>query len=616
MHTLIKRQLKTTQFIISRALSTLVNPISFLDINFSSLNNVSAPIDNHEECYSDSFDLARVVQLQHYNSYILNKLISSCSSSRSLYVGTQLHSLVFRMGFCSHVYISTALVDMYGKCGVISDAQKVFDEMPQINVIAWNSLMSGYLQAQYVNVLIKLFVGMLTLGISPTHYSVSTVLVGCSELEVLELGEQMHCLCTKFGFLSNVVVGTALLEMYWKCCNVDDSRRVFDDLPDKNIVTWTSMITGYTQNQETGNAMRLIRKMMGLGRKADYMTYNTLLTSFCNPKDMTHCEQIHCCIIKEGLQSDMYLGVTLVTVYSQCGSSLQDFYKICSTIAIKNNISCNAIIAGFSNLGCGEEALSFFMEMRQAGIDIDFYTVGSVLKVVGIMSLLEEGRQIYALIIKSAHDSSPQIQNGLISMYARCGKINEAKCVFASMVDQDRISWNSLLSGYGQHGYAKEAVEAFDQMRKTKVKPDLTTYLIVISSCSHVGWLDKGLEYFEIMKNDSSLEPLKAEHYACIVDLYARAGYLNEAEEFINSMPIEGGPEVYRALLSGCRVHENKEIGVRLARKFVCRFPDDPSAYVQLSYVLATDGYSDDSAGAHNLMCGKGIKKKAGCSWI
>ncbi|KAI3760505.1 hypothetical protein L1987_50900 [Smallanthus sonchifolius] len=466
---------------------------------------------------------------------------------------------------------------------------------------------------------------MVTLGISPTHYTVSTVLVGCSELEAVELGEQMHCLCIKYGFLSSVVVGTALVEMYWKCSNVDDSCRVFDDLPDKNVVTWTSMITGYTQNQQTDDAMRMVRKMMGLGHKAGFITYNTILISFCNPEDMIHCEQIHCCVLKDGLETDLYLAVTLVTVYSQCGGCLEDFYKVCSTFPIKNNISCNAIIAGFSNLGNGDEALKFFIEMRKAGIDIDFCTIASILKVIGVilkvigvMSLLEEGRQVYALTIKSAHDSSMHVQNGLISMYARCGKINDSKCIFSSMVNHDTISWNSLLSGYAQHGYAKEAVEAFDQMSKikVKVKPDLTTFLIVISACSHVGWLDKGLEYFELLRNDSSLQQLKAEHYTCIMDLYARAGYLNEAEEFINSMTIEATPAVYRAMLSGCRVHENKEIGVRLAKKFVGRFPEDPAAYVQLSYIWPRDGYWDDSAGVHNLMCGKGIKKKPGCSWI
>ncbi|KAJ0548944.1 putative tetratricopeptide-like helical domain superfamily [Helianthus annuus] len=616
LHMVLKHQIKTTHFLLSRALSTLLNPISFLDNHFSSLNNVST-IKNHEDHYSKSFDLPLVVQLQH-NSHILNKLISSCASSRSLHLGIQVHSFVLKLGFSSNVYINTALVDMYGKCSAIYDAQKVFDEMPLRNVITWNSLMSGYLRARCMDVLIRLYVGMYMLGISPSHYTFSTVLVGCSELKAVGLGEQLHCLCIKLGFLSNVVVGTALLEMYWKCSNVDDSCRVFEDLPNKNVVTWTSMINGYTRNQQTDNAMRMIRKMMGLGRKVDRITYNTLLISFCDPKDMIHCEQIHCCVIKEGLESDMYLAVTLVTVYSQCGSSIEDFYKICSTVPIKNNISCNAIISGFVNLGNGDEALNLFMEMRQAGINIDFFTMASILKVIGVMSRLEEGTQIYALIIKSAHDSSMNIENGLISMYARCGKLNEAKRIFSSMVDHDTISLNSLLSGYAQHGYAKEAIETFDQMttNKVKVKPDLTSFLIVISACSHVGWLDKGLECFELMKNESSLEPLKAEHYACIVDLYARAGYLNEAEEFINGMPIEGGPEVYRALLSGCRLHENKEIGVRLARKFVGHFPDDPAAYVLLSYILATDGYRDDSCGVHNLMCGKGIRKKPGCSWI
>nr|GEW52453.1 hypothetical protein [Tanacetum cinerariifolium] len=183
--------------------------------------------------------------------------------------------------------------------------------------------------------------------------------------------------------------------------------------------------------------------------------------------------------------------------------------------------------------------------MRQAGIDIDFFTIASVLKVIGATLAVEV-----------------------------------------------------VLSGYAQHGYGKEIVEAFEQMTKTKVKPEMTTFLIVLSACSHVGWLDK------------------AEHYACIVDLYARAGYLNKAKEVINSMPMEAGPSVYRALLSTCRVHENNEIGVRVARKIVDHSIHELAAYVQLSYILANNGYWDDSAKAHSLMCDKGIKEKTSCSWI
>ncbi|XP_042753924.1 pentatricopeptide repeat-containing protein At4g13650 isoform X1 [Lactuca sativa] len=619
MQTVLKRQFKTTQCLIFRPLSTLINPKSFLDINFSSLGNVAA-LDDHKENQLKLIDLDLLARLQHgshgsiCSSYPLNKLISSCATSRSLHTGIQIHSFVIKMGFCPHVYISTALLDMYGKCGVISDAQKLFDETPHRNVITWNSLISGYLHTHFVDFSVELFLEMLRLGIYPTHFTISTVLVGCSQLETLELGEQVHGLSTKFGFLSNVVVCTSLLEMYWKCSNVDDSRRIFDEMSDKNAVVWTSMITGYTQNQQTNIAMCMIKKMLVSGHKADSITYNTLLSSFSNIDDMIHCEQIHGSIIKQGLDSDVYLAVTLVTVYSKCGSSLQDFHKICATLPVRNKITCNAIIAGFSNMGNVEKALGVFSEMRQIGIDTDFFTISSILKVIGVMSSFKEGKQIHSLIVKSGHSSNIYIQNGLISMYAKSGDFDEAKWMFTSMVEHDTVSWNSLLSCYAQHGKGKEAVEVFEEMRNTKVKPDLTTFLIVISACGHVGLVKKGLEYFELMR--SNYGSPKVEHYACIVDLYSRAGFLDEAEVFVNKLGMEVGPEVYKALLSACRVHGNKEIGLRMSRKIVDLFPDDPAVYVQVSNILASNGYWDDSARAHNLICSKGIKKKAACSWI
>ncbi|KAI3750101.1 hypothetical protein L2E82_20726 [Cichorium intybus] len=618
MQIVLKHQLKTTRCLIFRPLSTLLKPNSFLDINFTSLGNVS-PLDDHKENHLQLIDLDLLVQLQHgshgsvCNSYALNKLISSCATSRSLYTGIQIHSFVFKLGFCSHVYISTALVDMYGKCGVISDAHKLFDETPHRNVITWNSLISGYLHTHYVDFSLDLFVAMLRLGIYPTHFTISTVLVGCSQLETLELGEQLHGLSTKFGFLYNIVVCTSLLEMYWKCSKLDDSRRIFEDMPCKNLVSWTSMITGYTQNQQTKMAMYIFKKMLDSVHKADSIAYNTLLSSFSNPEDMIHCEQIHCSIIKQGLDSDVYLSVTLVTVYSKCSNSLQDFQKICATLPLRNKITCNAIISGFANMGNGEKALGFFSEMRQAGIDTDFFTISTVLKVIGVMSVFKEGKQLHGLIVKQAFNSNIYIQNALISMYAKCGNIHEAKRMFTSMMVHDTVSWNSLLSGYAQHGYGSEAVELFEQMRKTKVKPDLTTFLIVISACGHVGLVNKGLEYFELMRNYGSP---KVEHYACIVDLYGRAGFLDEAEMFVDNMGMEAGPAVYKALLSACRVYGNKEMGMRLSRKIVGLFPDDSGVYVQVSSILASGGFWDDSFKAHSVMCSKGIKKKVGCSWI
>ncbi|XP_057512265.1 pentatricopeptide repeat-containing protein At1g11290, chloroplastic-like isoform X2 [Actinidia eriantha] len=580
---------KPTKSIFSRGLTTNINQASILShYLFTSNGQIFGEDINHP------VDPSFLSQLRQHGSeqshYILNKLVSFCAKLSLLDMGIQVHSTVIKMGCSSNVYISSALVDMYGKCGVASCAQQVFDEMPQRNAITWNSLMSAYLHTQYPEIAVELFLEMLEGKMVLTSISVLTVLVGCAQLEAGELGAQVHGFALKAGFCFDVGVGTGLIDMYSKCFTIDDSRRVFDEMPDKNVITWTALVTGYARNQQADEAMILAREMLRLGIESSHVTYNSLLSSFGYQDDLDHCKQVHCRIIREGLESNTYLAATLVTVYSKCGGSLQDFNSICLTVTVWDQVSWSAVIAGFSNLGNGQDALIYFSRMRKAGIIVDFFTFTSILRATGIISALEVGKQVHSLVFKTGYNSNVYVQNALVSMYARCG--------------------------FAHHGYGREAVEMFEQMRRTGVKPDLTTFLTVLSACSHVGLLDQGLEYFDLMKNDDSLQPPKLEHYACVVDLYGRAGYLQEAEAFINSMPIDPGPSVFKALISACQVHGNTEIAVRSARKLVELFPNDPTTYVLLANVLANGGYWDNSAEVRKLMCNRGVRKKPGSSWI
>lgn len=527
-----------------------------------------------------------------------------------------MHAHVIKMGFSSNVYIASALVDMYGKCGIVALAHRLFDEMPERNVVTWNSLISGYLDTLWPKVAMCLFIEMLRVGTFLTPYSLSAALVGCVQLEDGWLGAQLHALSLKFGFGFNVVVGTGLIDMYSKCSCIEASRRVFDRVPDKNVLSWTSMIAGYAQNKLPVETMTLFKEMLRVGIRANFVTYSCLLSSFCSPDDLDHCREIHCQIVQEGFESNIYVAVTLVAVYSECSCSLEDFFNISSTITLWDQISWNVVIAGFSNLGIGEEALTCFSKMRQAGISVDIFTYASVLKAVGNISALEEGKQIHGLVIKGGYASNICVQNGLVSMFARCGDLSDARKVFSLIDECDLISWNSLLSGYAHHGYGVEAIRMFEEMRRSMVKPNLTTFLIVLSACSHFGLVDKGVEYFELMKNDYSLPPPNLEHYACVVDLYGRAGYLQEAEAFIDNMAIEPGPSVFKALLSACQVHGNKEIAVRCARRLVELCPGDPATYVVLANVLAHEGSWNDAAGVRKLMCDRQVRKKPGYSWI
>ncbi|XP_042511420.1 pentatricopeptide repeat-containing protein At1g11290, chloroplastic-like [Macadamia integrifolia] len=589
---------------------------TYPEINFISCNDQIACDVGKESSFEELELFARLlrngsVPKPHY----LSRVVSACANSSSLYVGEQVHSTIIKLGFDSNVFINSALVNMYGNFDCILSAQQMFDEMPERNVVSWNSLITAYLHAGFPHIAVEVSLEMLKLGLAPNPSTISALLVACSRVQEGELGIQVHALGLKSGISSNIFVGTGLIDMYSKCSNVDDAKRVFDHLPYRNTVTWTSMVTGYAQHQQSNEAMILTGEMRRLGVKLNSITYNSLLSSCSSPSDLDHGKQVHCQVIQQGLESSTYIVVSLMTMYSECGS-LEEFCKMCPTMSTWDQIIWNSVIAGFSHLGKGEQALECFARMRKACIATDIFTFTSILRAIGILSAFEEGKLTHALILKSGYASHVNIQNGLVTMYARCGSIDDSKQVFSSMDQPDLVSWNSLLSGCAQHGYGMEAVDLFEHMRRTGIRPDHTTFLSVLSACSHVGLIDKGLECFDLMRCDNSVEAPRAEHYACIVDVLGRAGCLYEAEYFVNNMGIEPGPSAYKALLSACQVHGNVDIAMRSAKKLLELRPNDPATYVLLANILATGGCWEDATEMRRLMCERGVRKKPGYSWI
>ncbi|CAN4102279.1 unnamed protein product [Withania somnifera] len=453
-----------------------------------------------------------------------------CALLEACELGAQLHALSWKVGFALNVVIGTVLMDMYF-------------------FVFWNAK-RGYLS-------------------DPS--SVSASMVGCALLEACELGAQLHTLSWKVGFALNVVVGTVLMDMYLKCLDLETSRRRFDQMNERNVVTWTFMIT----------AMVLFKEMLKLGTKVNCVTYTSLLSSFSCSDFLVRCDQVHCHVIQQCFNTNHYLVTSLLSAYAECSCSLVDFRKLCSNVVKWDEISWNAVISGFSNLVFGGEAFSCFSRMRRAGLTIDHYTSASILKAIGCISGLEEGMRTHCLALET----------GLI---------------FSSIEERDLLSWNSLLTGCAHHGYGGDVIVMFEKMRRYGIKPDPTTFLAVLSSCRHAGLLDEGLKYFYLMKNGNSLPPPKLEHYACIVDLYGLAGHLREAKAFIDNMPIEPGPSVYKSLLNACQPHGFKGLAVISAKKLVELCPNDPATYVLLANMLASEANWNDAEGQRKLLLDRG----------
>eukprot|EP01018_Ginkgo_biloba_P025610 Gb_06572 [translate_table: standard] len=301
-------------------------------------------------------------------------------------------------------------------------------------------------------------------------------------------------------------------------------------------------------------------------------------------------------------------------MYAKCCNT-EDAARVFDKILNRDVISWTALIAVNAQQGHGEDALKLFCQMQHAGMEPNQFTFASVLKASASLAAMEQGRQIYAHIMKSGFEADVIVGNALVDMFAKCGSIEDARRVFNKMSEHNLVSWNTILVGYAQHGQGKNVLDLFQQMQWAGTKPDGITFVAVLSACTHVGLVEEGRQLFASMSQDHGIRP-EVGHYACMVDLLGRAGCLHEAEDLIGQMPFEPNAVVWGALLAACRFHDNIELGKHVAECLFKLEPEKAAPHVLLSNIYAASGRWDDATEVRKLMKDRGLKKEPGRSWI
>ncbi|CAM6028619.1 unnamed protein product [Sphagnum balticum] len=319
--------------------------------------------------------------------------------------------------------------------------------------------------------------------------------------------------------------------------------------------------------------------LQGTQLKPEYKYKTSGFGSRRSNVDLDRGKGVHDQIRKNGLESDVEVGNALIGMYSKCGAS--------------------------------KEAFDLYSKMQRDGVGLNRITYISILKACASQAHLEEGKQVHCSIIKAGVEIDAWIGTALIDMYAKCGRLEDARQVFNSMPDRDIVSWNAMIVGLALHGFGKDSLEVFGQMRHEGIQPDAVTFVGVLSACSHSGLVEEGHAYFSSMYEDHGITPMGA-HYCCMVDLLGRAGQLHEAENFIKTMPIKAHNAVWGALLGACNVHGNVDIAERAAEHCLGLEPKDAAVYVLLSHVYAGAGMWDSVAKVNLTMAARGVTKEAG----
>ncbi|PIA28328.1 hypothetical protein AQUCO_07200173v1 [Aquilegia coerulea] len=547
----------------------------------------------------------------------LSCVLKACSCLSNQNFGKQVHCYCIKTRHEVNVSVGTSLIDMYMKTNGVYDGKRVFDEMPERNVVSWTSLLTGYTQNGLSNHAWELFVQMQMEGIKPNYFTFATVLAASSG-NMVEKGLQIYCQVIKLGFETNTFVCNSLVNMFSKSGLVEYARIMFESMENRNAVSWNGMIAGFVQNGHDLEALELFYRMRIAGIELTQMIFATVIKLCSNLKQLSFARQLHCRVLKSAFDSDCNIRTALMVAYNKC-CEMDDAYSLFTTLyGFRNVVSWTAMITGYLQNGGKEQAASLFCQMSRegGGIKPNEFTFSSVINACAApMAAVEQGKQCHGISIKAGYHNALCVSSALVTMYAKRGSAESAHEVFKRQRDRDLISWNSMITCFAQHGYGKKALEIFKEMQALEMKMDGITFIGVICACTHAGLVEEGRSYFDSMVKDYQIKPTM-EHYACMVDLYSRAGKLKEAMDLINEMPFPAGATVWRTLLGACRVHLNVELGKLAGEKLISLEPQDSSAYVLLSNIYSAAGKWDERAKVRKLMDARNVKKEAGYSWI
>ncbi|OAY63107.1 Pentatricopeptide repeat-containing protein, chloroplastic [Ananas comosus] len=547
------------------------------------------------------------------NSYTAVGVLQACAELSLVKFGMEIHASLVKHKQDFEIYESNALVVMYSKCGRMDDAIKAFEEMGERDNVSWNSMLSGYVQNGFYDEAIQFFYEVLDFGFIPDQVSIISIASSLGRLGKLRSGKEVHAYAIKQGFDSDLQVGNTLMDMYTKCCIVNYTIRVFNKMPDKDYISWTTIIAAYAQNSRYFDALELFRDVQEKGMKADAMMIGSILQACSGLRSLPLLRQIHCYATRHGLL-DLVLENTIIDAYGECGRADHSF-RVFERIENKDIVTWTSMIACYTCNGFLKEALAIFVKMEEANVEPDSVALVSILAAVSGLSSLTKGQEIHAFLIRRNFNLDGSLINSLADMYAQCGDIEDSYKIFNEVECRDLVLWTTMINAAGMHGRGKEAVDLFVSMQNMGVIPDRVTFLALLYACSHSGLIDEGKLFFEMMTNQYKLDPWP-EHYACMVDLLGRSGNIDEAYEFIKSMPIEPTSAIWCALLGACRIYKNHEVGEIAAGKLIELEPENPGNYVLISNVFAAMGKWKDAKEVRTRMNARCLRKDPACSWI
>ncbi|KAL5703245.1 hypothetical protein ACHQM5_028360 [Ranunculus cassubicifolius] len=507
------------------------------------------------------------------------KFISQIHASKTLKQLNQIHAQIILNNLTQSSRIITQLISSHFTLNSINPPFSIFKQLDKPTTFVYNSLIRGLSETHHYKDSLSHFMLMLQGNVVPDRLTFPFVLKSSAGLKSFELCRVLYGQIVKRGVEFDSFVRVSLVDMWVKIGCLEFALKVFDETPERNkgesILLWNVVINGCCKEGDVRRAREIFEAMP----ERNVGSWNSMINGFL-------------------MKGELEKGRLLFEEMPE-----------------RDVVSWTTMIAGLSQNENHEQALDMYRRMLDEGVKPNDLTIVSALSSSARLGALGSGLQIHEYIKRKRFRMTTALGNALVDMFSKCGSIENAKKVFSEMKKKDLLTFTIMISGFALHGCSELALQCFEDMKKTGINPDEVAFLAVLTACSHSGMVDRGLQLFKSMRENYSIEPT-VKHYTCMVDLFGRAGQLEEAMNFIESMPVKTDFVVWGALFCACRAHRNTEMAELTSRKLLQLEPMHPGSYIFLSNIYAGAGRWQDVEKVRSSMKTSGLQKSPGWSYV
>ncbi|KAH7446972.1 hypothetical protein KP509_01G084700 [Ceratopteris richardii] len=531
-------------------------------------------------------------------------VLKVCGTLRALQHGEKVHDQLVEAGFLEdNIVLCNILLDMYVKCGAIVKAHRTLQELPSRDVVSWNTLIAGYTRLGHDERALSCFDMMQHEGIFPTAMTFASVLKACGSMKAISRGEQIHHEIARHRLLDkDIVLGNALVDMYVKCGALLKAQEVLKNLPSRDVITWSTLISGYAQVGQADQALACFREMQLEGLSPNAVTYACVLKACGAIGDIEQGEKIHEDVMQQGLlKYSEVLGTALVDMYAKCGLLSKAKY-VHDKLPSRSVGSWTALIAVYAQLAQGEQAVCCFEQMQHEGLQPNSLTFASALKACGTIGAIDKGEQIHDEISRQGLlGSDVALGNALVDMYIKCGALLKAQKVFEMLSARNVATWNTLIAGFAQVGQSDYVLNCLQLMQHEGIHPNASTLSCMLNACRFRGLVDDAYIYFMNMSTNYGVGP-HLEHYISMVNSFGNAGHLDKAFNIIQGMPCSDYPEVWLAFLGACQKWKDISFGRWAFEQLIQLNKNDATAYIIMINIYSATGMQDEAIMIENMM--------------